>query len=99
VSLLAGMSELSCLGLFYWDELRSLRFLSTLPLAASLTELHVVGCVALPLSELEHVYDLKRLSELVLRDAFDAPLPVDELQQLASWSCPQLPLLCRFVHD
>jgi len=53
-ALLVGMPQLNRLALCYWKKLASLRFLSTPQLAASLTELDVIGCQALSLLELEH---------------------------------------------
>jgi len=75
--LLAGMPQLSRLTLHGWQTLRSLRFLATAQLAASLTALHLSWCDALPLEELEHLHGLKRLRSLIVHQSFIVPLPAE----------------------
>jgi len=75
-ALLSGMPQLTCLKLLYWGRLCSLRSLATAQLAASLTELTLGQCDALPLVELEHIQGLKCLRTLTLWESFTAPLPL-----------------------
>jgi len=95
---LAGMPQLSKICLFSWLKLNSLGFLATPQLQASLTELALINCRALPPSELEHVYGLKQLCTLTLTGSFNAPLPKAVWQELEPAHCMHLPLLRRFEY-
>jgi len=97
-ALLAGMPHLASLTLNEWRQLPTLHFLLTPPLQASLTELGLTSCPALPPAELEHVFGLKQLRGLALVNSFNAPLPADVVLQLESRRCLQLPLLKRFKY-
>jgi len=96
------MPKLQFLWIYSWPQLRSLRFLQRAAprLAASLTELHIVKCSALPLDELEHVHSLyKQLVVLDLEDSFTAPMPANLRRLLTPPNCKLLPRLKSFVYS
>jgi hypothetical protein len=98
---LATMTRLCVLELDNAAHLKSLKFLSVGSLSHTLEQLCLKNFrTRLPVQEIKHVFLLKQLQSLELRNAFDAHIgPVAEMLLQPSAQCSVLPCLDTFSHE